>query len=115
MLSDDLIRLRHMLDAANAAQGFIKNRCRDDLEKDTQLVRALVKAIEIIGEAAYQISLDTRDEVQGIPWDDIIGMRHRLVHAYFDINLDILWQSVRDDIPDIVYKLEPILDEYNHN
>jgi uncharacterized protein with HEPN domain len=58
MLSDDLIRLRHMLEAANAAQGFIKNRCRDDLEKDTQLVRALVKAIE------FDVNVDLKRRVK---------------------------------------------------
>jgi uncharacterized protein with HEPN domain len=50
------------------------------------LVLSLVKAVEIVGEAAYQITETTRDELQAVPWDDIIGMRHRLVHAYFDIN-----------------------------
>jgi len=90
MQSDDSIRLRHMRDAAREALGFVQNRTRAHLDHDLQLVWALVKAIEIIGEAAYQLSLEARAEVPGLPWDKIIGMRHRLVHAYFDINLDIL-------------------------
>jgi uncharacterized protein with HEPN domain len=81
----------HMLDAAHEAISFVQGRTRVDLNSDRKLVLALVKSIEIIGEAAYQVSQATRDQLPDIPWDDIIGMRHRLVHAYFDINLDILW------------------------
>jgi len=72
-------------------------------------VLGLVKAIEIIGEATYQVSESTRAEVPGIPWEDIVGMRHRLVHAYFDINLDILWRTVQDDLPPLVSALEAVL------
>jgi uncharacterized protein with HEPN domain len=73
------------------------------------LVLSLVKAIEIVGEAAYQISEPTRDELPSIPWADIIGMRHRLVHAYFDINIDILWQTVQGDLPNLIAQIEPLL------
>ncbi|MGB9625058.1 MAG: DUF86 domain-containing protein [Phycisphaerae bacterium] len=81
MRTDDLIRLRHILDAAREAIGFVGHRHREDLDQDRQLVWALVKAIEIIGEAAYQLSTDARAKVPDIPWEKIIGMRHRLVHA----------------------------------
>ena len=91
MPKDDDIWLRHMLDAAHEAIEFAQGRTRVDLNGDRQLVLALVKDIEIIGEAAYRVSQTARNQLPDIPWDDIIGMRHRLVHAYFDINLDILW------------------------
>ena len=87
---DDAIRLRHMLDAAQEAMSFAQGRNRADLGADRQLVLALVKAVEIIGEAAYRLSPQARESLPEMPWDDIIGMRHRLVHAYFDINLDVL-------------------------
>lgn len=70
---------------------------------------ALVKVIEIIGEAAFQVSGDTRRQLQGIPWDDIVGMRHRLVHAYFDINLDVLWKTVEEDLRPLAKTLGDIL------
>jgi len=107
MRKDDAIRLRHMLDAAREAIGFAQGRTRADLNDDRKLVLALVKDIEIIGEAAFQISESSRDQRQGIPWDDIIGMRHRLVHGYFDINLDILWRTVQEDLPALIAALEP--------
>ncbi|MBN1936964.1 MAG: DUF86 domain-containing protein [Anaerolineae bacterium] len=106
MYKDDAIRLQHMLDAAREAIGFVQGRTRVDLNGDRQLTLALVKDIEIIGEAAYQVSQTARDQQPGIPWDDIIGMRHRLVHAYFDINLDVLWRTVQADLPLLVAELE---------
>src|SRR5450759_4059720 len=99
MYKDDAIRLRHMLDAAHEAIEFAQGRTSVDLSGDRKLVLALVKDVEIIGEAAYQVSQTSRNQLPNIPWDDIIGMRHRLVHAYFDINLDILWRTVQDDLP----------------
>jgi len=109
MRRDDRIRLQHMLDAAHEALSFVQGRRREDLDRDRLLVLGLVKAIEIIGEAAYQISASTRAKLPDIPWEDIVGMRHRLVHAYFDINLDILWRTVQNDLPPLVSILESIL------
>lgn len=109
MFRDDTTRLHHMLDAACEAIVFAQGHTRIDLNGDRMLVLALVKAIEIIGEAAYQVSPETREQWPGIPWEDIIGMRHRLVHAYFAINLDILWGTVRDDLPPLVDALQEVL------
>ena len=105
MHKDDAIRMRHMLDAREAIE-FTQGRTRVDLNSDRKLVLALVKDVEIIGEAAYQVSQTERNQLPNIPWDDIIGMRHRLVHAYFDINLDILWRTVQDDPPPLIAELE---------
>ena len=105
----DDIRLRHMLDSARDVVGFSRERSRADLDSDRKLVLALVKAIEIIGEAAYQTTPGTRESLPGIPWDDLVGMRHRLVHAYFDINLDILWRTATDDVPALLRVLEDSL------
>lgn len=114
MLRHDAIRLRHMLDAAQEAIAFATGRTRSDLNDSRMLVLSLVKALEIIGEAAFRISPATRTELQDIPWDAIIGMRHRLVHAYFDINLDILWRTVTDELPDLVDVLIPHLAEHDN-
>lgn len=90
---------------------FARGRTRTDLDRDRMLVLALVKALEIIGEAAYRITPATRQVYPHLPWDDMIGMRHRLVHAYFDINLDILWQTIHHDLPPLIVELEAILAE----
>lgn len=109
MQRDDRIRLQHMLDGAREALSFADGRRREELDEDRLLVLGLVKAIEIIGEAAYQVSESTRADVLGVPWEDIVGMRHRLVHAYFDINLDVLWRTVLDDLPPLIAPLQSVL------
>ncbi|QUV78449.1 HepT-like ribonuclease domain-containing protein [Chloracidobacterium thermophilum] len=111
MRRNDRIRLQHMLDAAREAIEFAQNSRRQDLDSDRKLTLALVKDIEIIGEAAYRITEDTRRTLPEIPWEDIVGMRHRLVHAYFDINLDILWKTVQEDLPPLTRILSELLGE----
>jgi uncharacterized protein with HEPN domain len=110
MFKDDTTRLRHMLDAAREAGEFAQDRTRADLDGDRMLVMALVKEVEIIGEAAYQISVTTQEQLLGVPWEDIIGMRHRLVHAYFEINLDILWETVQKDLPPLAEILQQAIE-----
>jgi len=75
-----------MRDAALEALAFTNAKTREDLDRDRKLVLALVKEMEIIGEAAFKISKETREQLPGVPWNDIVGMRHRLIHAYFEIN-----------------------------
>ena len=106
MRGDDEIRLRHMLDAACEALSFVQGRTRSDLDGDRQLVLELVKEIEIVGEAAAQTTEYLRRELPETPWGRIVGMGNPLVHAYFDINLDILWQTVQADLPELIALLE---------
>ena len=73
------------------------------------LVLSLVKDVEIIGEAAAHITDDTRERYPEIPWISIVGMRNRLIHAYFDVDLDRVWDTVIDDLPPLVLELEKIL------
>lgn len=109
MNKDDEIRLRHMLDAAREAVSFVRGRTRNDLDRDRMLALSLVKAVEIVGEAAAQITEASRKRLPSLPWAKIVGMRNRLVHAYFDINLDILWQTVQEDIPELISEIEPLV------
>ena len=109
MQKDDLIRLRHMLDAAQEAISFVTGKSRRDLNLNRMLALSLVKDIEIIGEAASKITLETREQLAQVPWAMIIGMRNRLIHAYFEIDLDILWKTVAEDIPPLISMLEEII------
>ena len=72
------------------------------------LVLALIKDVEIVGEAASRVSEESRTGLPGIPWSSVVAMRNRLIHAYFDIDLDILWQTVSEDLPELLVKLECI-------
>lgn len=109
MQPHDRIRLQHMRDAARDASSFAAGRSRDDLATNRMLVLALVKSIEIIGEAASRVSAEARTEVPNIPWQQIVAMRNRLIHAYFDVNLDILWHTVQTELPPLVVELERAL------
>jgi uncharacterized protein with HEPN domain len=73
------------------------------------LTLAIIKSIEIIGEAASKMSESCRSNHPVIPWVDIINMRHRMIHAYFDVNLDIVWQTIQTDLPGLVEALERII------
>jgi uncharacterized protein with HEPN domain len=109
MRSDDRIRLRHMLDASLEATAFLKGHDRPSLENNRLLTLAVVKSIEIIGEAASKVSADCRREHPGIPWLAIVGMRNRLIHGYFDIDVDRVWDTVADDLPTLISQLGEIL------
>ena len=108
-MQHDLIRLRHMLAAAKEAMEFVAGKTRMDLEKDRLHLLAIIKSIEIIGEAASKVTETFKTENSNIPWNDIINMRNRLIHAYFDVNLDIVWQIVKTDLPDLIKALEEII------
>ena len=95
----DQVRLQHLADALKSAIRFAQGRQRSDLDTDEMLLFALVRAIEIAGEAGSQVTAETRAQVSDVPWSLIIGMRNRLVHAYFDINRDILWTTVTEAAP----------------
>ncbi len=87
-------------------------RGREDLEADDDpLADALVRLISVIGEAANRVSPGARLELEEIPWPDLVGMRNRLIHGYFDINLDILWATVQDSLPSLIQRLASALAE----
>lgn len=104
--ADDLVRLRHMLDAAQKAVSHSKSRSRDDLDSDELFALAMTHLIEIVGEAARSVSHEVRNDVSSIPWREIIGTRDRLIHGYASVNLDILWAILMDDLPPLIAKLE---------
>jgi uncharacterized protein with HEPN domain len=106
-LNDD-IRLRHMLDASRQALKFMQGRNRDALDTDPMLLLAVVKALEIVGEAAARISKERQAEIPQIPWPQMISMRNRLTHAYFDIDTDIVWETIVEDLPQLIRELKKV-------
>jgi uncharacterized protein with HEPN domain len=111
MPKDDLVRLRHMLDSAMEAVELIKGKSRTDLNTNRVLSLALVRLLEIVGEAASKVTTDTRQQTPSIPWSEIISLRHRLIHGYDTINMDILWKILADDLPALIAQLNKI--KYN--
>ena len=109
MRETDRVRLRHMLDAAREAVSFAAGRTRADLDRDRMLNLSLAHLLEIVGEAARRVSPEAREAYPVIPWLDISDMRNRLAHGYEDINLDMVWQVLKEDLPPLIAELERIL------
>jgi uncharacterized protein with HEPN domain len=98
-----------MLDAARKAVGFVQGLGRSDLDTDEKLSLALVRLLEIIGEAAKNVSQGTRQAAAEIAWKQIAGTRDRLIHGYHDVDLDVVWTIVTDDLPVLVEQLEKVI------
>jgi len=99
-----------MLDAALEIQRYVQAGGREDLDRDRKLVHSLVRLFEIIGEAATQVTDELKENVPEIPWFIIVGMRNRLIHAYFAIDLDVIWSTSTTDIPLLVNQLQKLID-----
>jgi len=106
---DDPTSLRHMFDHAREAVHMAAGRGRNDLKQDRMLELALVRLVEIVGEAAARVSNDGRQRYGAIPWPEVRGLRNRLVHGYDTVDLDILWDIIHDDLPPLIVELERIL------
>ncbi|MHC4295202.1 MAG: HepT-like ribonuclease domain-containing protein [Planctomycetota bacterium] len=100
--------MRHMLDHAREATDLVQGRNRDDLDADRLLSLALVRLLEIIGEAAGRVSNQIRTKHPGIPWPQIISLRNRLIHGYDAVDKDILWEIVTRDLPPLIEILQVI-------
>jgi uncharacterized protein with HEPN domain len=98
-----------MLDAAHKLIAFTANRTRQDLDTDEILALALVRLLEILGEAAKAVPESIKSQRPDVPWRAIAGTRDRLIHNYFEVDLDIVWRIVQDELPSIVPALESLL------
>jgi uncharacterized protein with HEPN domain len=108
---EEAARLRHMLDAAREAVGFANGRSRSDLHADRGLQLILTRLLEIVGEAANRVPPAVRDRHSEISWSEAIAIRNRLIHGYEDVDLDIVWQTVNEDLPKLVAALEKAIEE----
>jgi uncharacterized protein with HEPN domain len=106
---DDETRLFHMRDAAHEAIGFVNGLTVEALHRDRLLALGLVRCLEIVGEAAAGISTEFRLAHPDLPWREMVAMRNRLIHGYFDVDLDRVWDTVTVDLPPLEAKLREIV------
>ena len=109
MRPDDRVRLQHMLDAAQTAIDFMEGKGRAALDDDRMLLFAVVRAAEVLGEAASRVTPETRELYSDIPWRAASAMRNRLIHGYFDIDREVVWATVKSELPAVVGRLAEIL------
>ena len=107
-LKDERVRVLHMRDAAGKALEFMQGKSRVDLDGNEMLSLALTRLLEIIGEAAKNVPADIKDAHPNIPWRRIGSTRDRLIHGYFDVDLDVVWDIVTTELPLLVQELEAI-------
>ena len=101
-----------MLDSASAILHFIEGRTRKQLNTDRMFSNAVVRELEVLGEAANNISKKTQKLFPEVPWKQIIGMRNTLIHAYFDVDYDIIWETVNNDLPSFYHQLKKIVSDF---
>jgi uncharacterized protein with HEPN domain len=106
---DEPTYLGHMRDFANDARQFARGRSRSDLDHDRMFLFAVLRALELIGEAATHISDETRLQNSQVAWSSIIGLRHRLIHGYETINPDIIWDILSNDLAPLIAALDAML------
>jgi uncharacterized protein with HEPN domain len=97
-----------MMDSAMEAVELIQGISRADLDTNRVLSLALVRLLEIVGEAASKVTTGTRQQTPNIPWSQIVSLRHRLIHGYDTINMDIFWKILTDDLPALIAQLQRI-------
>jgi uncharacterized protein with HEPN domain len=100
-----------MIEAVETARNFVSGRTRADLDTDRMLVFALVRAIEVVGEAAGRVTRATQSAARDIPWALVVSMRNRLIHAYFDIDHNVVWKTATEELPDLLPKLRALVAE----
>ena len=109
MKRNDLRHAQNMWDAADEVTRLTAGKSRSDLDDDPILAIALIKLLEIIGEAASHVNQDSRDDHPDIPWADIAPMGNRLAHACLDVNLDIVWKTVTEELPPVMGVLDTLV------
>lgn len=111
MRKDDAVRLQHMLDAASKAVTFCEGLNMDEFQKDELRNLAVVRLLEVVGEAAGAVTQESKQALPDFPWRHMVAMRNRLIHGYFDVDPEIVWDTVENDLPPLVSKLRELLDE----
>jgi uncharacterized protein with HEPN domain len=107
-VKDDRVYLLHVQDAIRRIQSYVTGG-RQEFRSDTKTQDAVVRNLEVIGEAVKQLSQATRDAHPTVPWKQIAGMRDKMIHEYFGVNLDLVWDAVVRDLPKLLAEVDAIL------
>lgn len=109
MKRDDLVYLQHILDAIAKVKAYLQGKDKGLFEQDTLLQDGVIRQIEVIGEATKRLSKGLRNKYGHIPWQDIAGMRDKLIHDYFGVDIDQVWLTATEDLPVLEVEIEKIV------
>lgn len=112
MPRNDIAYLRHILDAINRIEEYLQGVTEADFHNRYLIQDGVIRQLEIIGEATKQLSKEIRENNSHIPWRDIAGMRDKLTHHYFGVDMDEVWLTAQDDLPTLKREVEMILTAY---
>jgi uncharacterized protein with HEPN domain len=108
---EDRVSLKDMLTHAREAVELLGKSTRKELQENRMMQLALTRLVEIVGEAANRISPETKQRTPELPWPEIVGMRNRLIHGYDMIDLDLLYDTIKTDLPPLLKTLKGIIQE----
>ena len=111
MKKKDIIYVKHIRDAINSILEYTKDLNKNDFNSKEIIQDAVIRQIEIIGEAVKNVSIDFRELYSNIPWKKITGMRDKLIHGYFNVDVERVWNVIINDIPVLKNQIEDIIDK----
>jgi uncharacterized protein with HEPN domain len=105
--------LNDIYNSINKGIAFINGMSYEDFSKDEKTQYALIRVIEVIGEASKKIPAEIKDQSQDIPWREISGMRDLLIHDYFEVNIQVVWETGKNDLPELKEKIQRLIQDYS--
>jgi uncharacterized protein with HEPN domain len=113
MKKDDTVYLRHIIDAFLQIERYTNGVTYEEFLSSRLLQDAVIRQPEVMGEAARSLSADLQNEYPAIPWRQMISLRNRMIHAYFNVNLQIIWEIIQGDIPNLKQDMMRVLETLN--